>query len=788
MIKRVLITVGIASLLTACDGSNNSASVTNTSVTSPPSITGAGMKGPFAIGSTVKVCQLDTSTGNCTSTHVSTTTIDKQGTFKANVSWTGWSMIEITGKSFNEDNNTATTSDLTLKAISNITGNGDIPVVNLFTHWIAARITTLLSSSSLATAYDTAHSELKAAINLASAKTESLNLLIGSGSNVSDNALLLLFSGAFHKIGGDSNVLTQLTEDFADNGRFDKYRHLNQMRYAASETGYLTKLRNNLITNDKTLSPPNTNALTTTTVIKGTSDPLEKDQWHLAKINAATSDYTCSLSENTCRGEGVLVGVVDNGVEVDHEDLKDNIAYQKSKNYSSTRATAPYDPTPATADAAHGTAVAGLIASVDNNGKGGRGVAPRAEIAGFNVDLNKASETSDALGNADVMVSNNSWGSTENTCRYLPSEELEDTAIESAVTKGRGGKGTIILFASGNGGAYCENSPDNIISPDAMQSITGGDYASLEKRNNNSSVLSIGALNNDNTKANYAEPGSTTLVSAPAGNDCDATTPALLTTDRSGSKGDNKTSSANELNNLNYTRCMNGTSGATPIVSGVVALMLQANSDLTWRDVRMILAKSAQQNDTLDSEWKTNTAGNNVHPYYGYGMVDAKAAVAMAKSWVNLPEQKEQEYEINQPLNISAVSEASRQNTPVSATLFDVTSTAKPFSHIEIIGVEIEFAGHQRIGDLQIDLVTTSADASKIYVETLVGLNGDETDSSNNSVDFLFASLHHLGSETPSKIELEVYDKLTNGKVGLLGVSNLILQGYDHSVVASRSE
>jgi len=72
------------------------------------------------------------------------------------------------------------------------------------------------------------------------------------------------------------------------------------------------------------------------------------------------------------------------------------------------------------------------------------------------------------------------------------------------------------------------------------------------------------------------------------------------------------------------------------MVSGVVALMLSVNPRLTWRDVPILLAHTARKNDSNDGEWINSPANLRVHPYYGFGVVDADAAVAAAREWISV--------------------------------------------------------------------------------------------------------------------------------------------------------
>ena len=347
------------------------------------------------------------------------------------------------------------------------------------------------------------------------------------------------------------------------------------------------------------------------------SDPRYSQQWQLGtgamNLESVWDSYT---------GSGVRIGIVDSGVKVTHEDLAANCVagWDLLSNDS--------DPTPSNhAETDHGTGTAGTAAAAKNS-HGGVGVAFGASIVPLRLidDGQTTSETADALawglsghvpsgsGATEVDVSNNSWGPADDgvdggaAAENPSSSEL--TALDLATTNGRGGKGTIFVWAAGNGG-------DN-------DTCDRDGYAS------NRHVIAVGSTNFGRNRSDYSERGASLFISAPVGNSADT--------------GDSRddgvvipdyTSLTTGVGDT-YTKGI-GTSFAAPLVAGVVALMLQANPALTWRDVRHILAATAAKDLPSDPNWITNGAGLHWNLNYGFGEVDGAAAVAAAASWTNVP-------------------------------------------------------------------------------------------------------------------------------------------------------
>jgi hypothetical protein len=295
------------------------------------------------------------------------------------------------------------------------------------------------------------------------------------------------------------------------------------------------------------------------------------------------------------------------------------------------------DPAPSgIVSANHGTAVAGVIAAVDND-IGGVGIAFGASITGVNIfggpaDINGAdvsgfAQAVDQAWTFDII--NNSWGTTPNFNNETNAAMLAAFAgFETAVQTGRGGLGTIIVKAAGNDW-------------DSSQ----GDFLNASRY-----TITVAAHDQDGDASWYTNRGANVLVSAPSSGSSADGDAGILTTDETGSEG---------YEAGNYTTTFGGASSATPVVSGVVALMLDANPDIGWRDVQSILAYSAHwlggdstatapvptsDGGTVEFpveffDWYYNSAsdwnGGGLHfsEDYGFGGVNAYAAARMAEVW-----------------------------------------------------------------------------------------------------------------------------------------------------------
>lgn len=376
------------------------------------------------------------------------------------------------------------------------------------------------------------------------------------------------------------------------------------------------------------------------------NDPLFNAQWHLLNtgqavgnpdlqdlfgvagedINVLPAWNQVDSQGRPIDGTGITVAVIDTGVQLFHPDLAANIS--PTLRFNSVDGTNIVSPNLAYNAGGHGTSVAGIIAAVGNNGEGGAGVAPGATIVPIKADNGFGFSDfaiQDALLYAlqhDVDITNNSYGPDHQFDRLVSpvSSDLAEILRQSVIS-GRGGLGMINVFASGN---------------DAGPNFPGGGFASTGNWSSSSynalinSRYTIGVtgvdhdgqyVNADGTFTYYPETSASVLVAAPTGSnlpgrtsvaDDDGYGSGIWTTDLFGDFGFNSAPLPNgfdpdpdPLPDPNYSSRFNGTSAAAPMVSGVIALMLQANPQLTFRDVQEILIRTARQN----AEFEFPTSG-----------------------------------------------------------------------------------------------------------------------------------------------------------------------------------
>jgi subtilisin family serine protease len=352
-------------------------------------------------------------------------------------------------------------------------------------------------------------------------------------------------------------------------------------------------------------------------------DALFGHQWHLHNTGqradefpgmvAAGSDIGAPAAWALGTGDAdVIIAVLDTGFDHGHPDFDEERVVSPA-NFTSA---GPPDATPPAYEygAAHGTAVAGLATASQTGATGTVGVCPGCSLMpirifdaiSFGTDTSVVDGFDHALS-AGADVVNNSWGYG---AEAAPAPVLD--AIGDLVELGRDGLGAVVVFAVGN--SYDEAPASEI---------------ALDPR-----VLAVGGTGSDDYRVAYSTWGEGLDLMAPTGHDLlfDDTTfeitlpaPQLVTADRVGDDGYNP----DEIDGYDpldvatdYTTMMSGTSGAAPIVAGVVGLALSHGaSALTWAQVFSLLADNAQHvgDVTYEDGW---------HPFYGRGRVSASAVLS----------------------------------------------------------------------------------------------------------------------------------------------------------------
>ncbi|CAH1965222.1 unnamed protein product [Acanthoscelides obtectus] len=304
-------------------------------------------------------------------------------------------------------------------------------------------------------------------------------------------------------------------------------------------------------------------------------------------------------------GKGAVVTILDDGLEKDHPDLVQN--YDPLASYDVNGQDSDPSPRYDMIDSnRHGTRCAGEVAATSNNSVCALGVAHGAQVGGVRMldgDVTDAVEArSLSLNPHHIDIYSASWGPDDDGKTVDGPGELATRAFIEGVTKGRNGKGSIFIWASGNGGRDHDN-------------------CNCDGYTNSIYSLSISSATEHGHVPWYSEACSSTLAS----------------TYSSGAVGERQVVTTDLRHSC--TSSHTGTSASAPLAAGICALALEANPNLTWRDMQHIVVRTARPQNLIAPDWQTNGVGRNVSHSFGYGLMDAYAMVQLARNWITVPEQ-----------------------------------------------------------------------------------------------------------------------------------------------------
>lgn len=311
------------------------------------------------------------------------------------------------------------------------------------------------------------------------------------------------------------------------------------------------------------------------------NDPNLNYQWNLINSgqNSGTSGVDvrfCNTRSITTGSSSIIVAVLDQGIQLNHPDLNVH-----PTSYDTESGTSP-----SIIHGTHGTNCAGFISAKTNNGTGVASLAPDCPAMSISNSLyaspdsrQKRADGINFAWNNGASVISNSW---ESNVQYA----IIDNAISNALIYGRSGKGTVVVFASGNGYSSSVSYPANC----------------------NSDILAVGAINRNGLKSSFSNYGTALDIVAPGEDLCTTTTGS------------------------SYIYSISGTSFACPQVAAVAALILSVNPNLTQKQVSEIIESTARKIGNysyVTTSGRTNGTWNNE---MGYGVLDAFAAVTKASN------------------------------------------------------------------------------------------------------------------------------------------------------------
>lgn len=459
------------------------------------------------------------------------------------------------------------------------------------------------------------------------------------------------------------------------------------------------------------------------------TDPIYHEQWHLYNAKQPGHDINVTgVWLQGITGKGSTVCIVDDGLDMDSNDLKPNYDPDGSWDYNDPGP----DPKPRLSDDRHGTRCAGEVSAARND-VCGVGVAYDSQIAGVRILSKIISDADEAealnYGFQKTQIYSCSWGPPDDGQAMEAPGILIRRAMLKGIQEGRGGLGSIYVFAIGNGAANDDN-------------------CNFDGYTNSIYSVSVGGIDHKGIHPYYSEKCSAQLVVTYSSGSGDA----IHTTDV-----------GEDSCYVNH----GGTSAAGPLVAGIYALMMEVNANLTWRDLQYLTVLHAVPLDE-PAEYQWNAAiGKNYSHQFGYGKADAYRFVEAAKNWTNV---KPQAWYFSPWLHVK---HAVPQGDKGLASSFEVTQDMLTDANLERIEhVEITMnVEHTRRGDLSVDLISPTGMVSHMATHRR------NDNAARGYIDWSFMSVVHWGESGLGKWTVIVKDTRVNEHKGIFTDWRLKLYG-----------
>ncbi|XP_006513421.1 proprotein convertase subtilisin/kexin type 4 isoform X1 [Mus musculus] len=492
------------------------------------------------------------------------------------------------------------------------------------------------------------------------------------------------------------------------------------------------------------------------------TDPWFSKQWYMNKEIQQDLNILKAWNQGLT-GRGVVISILDDGIEKDHPDLWANYDPLASYDFND------YDPDPQPRytpndENRHGTRCAGEVSATANNGFCGAGVAFNARIGGVRMldgaitDIVEAQSLS--LQPQHIHIYSASWGPEDDGRTVDGPGLLTQEAFRRGVTKGRQGLGTLFIWASGNGGLHYDN-------------------CNCDGYTNSIHTLSVGSTTRQGRVPWYSEACASTFTTTFSSGV--VTDPQIVTTDLHHQCTDKHT----------------GTSASAPLAAGMIALALEANPLLTWRDLQHLVVRASRPAQLQAEDWRINGVGRQgavgpgrgsgcgalrasdrypsraVSHHYGYGLLDAGLLVDLARVWLPTKPQKKCAIRVvHTPTPILP-----RMLVPKNVTACSDGSRRRLIRSLEHVQVQLSLS-YSRRGDLEIFLTSPMGTRSTLVAIRPLDISGQ---GYNN---WIFMSTHYWDEDPQGLWTLGLENKGYYFNTGTLYYYTLLLYGTAEDMTA----